>query len=140
MCNKQLYGPIKYDVTYNNCCQISIPPFWISSTAFISYRKEFKKSKLYHLSKAFWPISKLETTFLPEFPVNLKAHKDNYTAISEIARGSYGKVDKVVANRPQAVYALKTLSKRQVQFPLPQLYFDEKCNFVLILDHWGGPD
>lgn len=53
-------------------------------------------------------------------------NKDSYTLLSNISRGAYGKVDRVLENDSQAIYALKTLSKSQV---LNYFSLDKICDY-----------
>ena len=66
-----------------------------------------------NLSKTCWPVSHIESIFLPQFKIANSESK--YTIVDFIARGAFGKVFKVVEKESGTEYALKILSKAQVK-------------------------
>ncbi|XP_022916613.2 serine/threonine-protein kinase S6KL [Onthophagus taurus] len=81
-------------------------------------RKRWKESTLtlpYDSSKTAWPVSQLESYFLPVFPIDSRPHEQKYKVIEEIARGAFGKVFKVLSEESGGnIYALKVLSKSKI--------------------------
>ncbi|KRT81477.1 protein kinase, partial [Oryctes borbonicus] len=80
-------------------------------------RRRWKESTLtlpYESSKTAWPVSQLESYFLPIFPVNYSSFGDKYQLIEEIASGAFGKVYKVYSSEDKKYYALKILSKSKI--------------------------
>lgn len=65
------------------------------------------------LSKTYWPIPYIESTFLPHFPLANRTFCDKYHIESLIERGSFGVVYQV-ADSDGRQYALKILNKSQI--------------------------
>ncbi|XP_012528317.1 serine/threonine-protein kinase S6KL [Monomorium pharaonis] len=65
-------------------------------------------------SKTVWPISRLQSMFLPEFPVKEVSLKSGYTFLDVIAKGAYGKVYKMRKQETSQIFALKVISKAMI--------------------------
>lgn len=82
---------------------------------FLHYRwKESTLTLPYECSKTAWPVTQLESYFLPEFPLTASYNENNFHIIEEISQGAFGKVYKVNDTTKGGVYALKVLSKSKV--------------------------
>lgn len=81
-------------------------------------RRRWKESTLtlpYESSKTAWPVSRLESLFLPDFPINPGVISErSFDILEEISRGAFGKVYKVQEVKSKKVLALKVLSKSQI--------------------------
>lgn len=80
-------------------------------------KRRWKNSTLsltYDQSKTAWPVSQLQSYFLPEFPIK-DHHKDkNLETLQLISKGAFGKVYKIVNLEKNEIFALKVLSKSQI--------------------------
>lgn len=76
--------------------------------------KESTLTLPYEASKTAWPVSQLESYFLPEFPIAGATLEDKFDVVHEIAKGAFGKVYKAVEKESGRAYALKVLSKSKV--------------------------
>lgn len=65
-------------------------------------------------SKTAWPIPRLQSMFLPEFPIKEIHLKTGYNFLDVIARGAYGKVYKIQKQNSGQVFALKVISKATI--------------------------
>ncbi|XP_064213508.1 serine/threonine-protein kinase S6KL [Tribolium castaneum] len=77
-------------------------------------RRRWKESTLtlpYESSKTAWPVSQIESFFLPEFP--FRSEGKHFTNLGEINKGAFGKVYKV-SDEKGTLYALKVLSKSKI--------------------------
>ncbi|XP_045477451.1 serine/threonine-protein kinase S6KL isoform X2 [Harmonia axyridis] len=74
----------------------------------------FPKLKRTDTSKTLWPVSQIESCFLPEFSVIASTNKDKYEIIEELGRGSFSKVYKVRHIDNGNFFALKVLSKSKI--------------------------
>ncbi|CAH0564536.1 unnamed protein product [Brassicogethes aeneus] len=80
-------------------------------------RRRWKESTLtlpYESSKTAWPVSQLESSFLPEFPVTDSRNEQRFQVLEEIRQGAFGKVYKVNDKEQDKIFALKVLSKSKV--------------------------
>ncbi|XP_057661089.1 serine/threonine-protein kinase S6KL-like [Diorhabda carinulata] len=80
-------------------------------------RRRWKESTLtlpYESSKTAWPVSQLESCFLPEFPVSTSYNEKRFDVIEEINKGSFGKVYKAQDLESGRIFALKVLSKSKI--------------------------
>lgn len=81
------------------------------------YYFRWKESTLtlpYEASKTAWPVSQLESYFLPEFPIAGTTLENKFSVVQEVAKGAFGKVYKVTEKETGQIYALKVLSKSKV--------------------------
>lgn len=80
-------------------------------------RRRWRESTLtlpYESSKTAWPVSQLESYFLPEFPIS-DSHKDNkFETLENINKGAFGKIYKIRDLEKNEIFALKVLSKSKV--------------------------
>ncbi|XP_032670221.1 serine/threonine-protein kinase S6KL isoform X2 [Odontomachus brunneus] len=65
-------------------------------------------------SKTVWPVSRLQSMFLPEFPIKEMSLKTGYNFLDVIARGAYGKVYKIQKQDSNQAFALKVISKATI--------------------------
>ncbi|CAH1108502.1 unnamed protein product [Psylliodes chrysocephalus] len=80
-------------------------------------RRRWKESTLtlpYESSKTAWPVSQLESRFLPEFPVASSENEKRFDILEEINKGAFGKVYKANDSKSGGTFALKVLSKSKV--------------------------
>lgn len=82
-------------------------------------RRRWKESTLtlpYESSKTAWPVTQLESYFLPEFPVSTSHYNTggNFEILGDISKGAFGKVYKVHDLDKGTFYALKVLSKSKI--------------------------
>uniref|UniRef100_V5IA83 Serine/threonine-protein kinase n=1 Tax=Anoplophora glabripennis TaxID=217634 RepID=V5IA83_ANOGL len=80
-------------------------------------RRRWKESTLtlpYESSKTAWPVSQLESYFLPEFPVTASINEKRFDVLDEISKGAFGKVYKVKDLEKGQIFALKVLSKSKI--------------------------
>lgn len=77
--------------------------------------KESTLTLPYEASKTAWPVSQLESYFLPEFPIAGANIENKFDVVHEVAKGAFGKVYKVADKETGRVYALKVLSKSKVR-------------------------
>lgn len=67
-------------------------------------------------SKTCWPVSHVESIFLPQFKIRSDNTEEKYRIIKKLARGAFGKVYYVEERDTEKYYALKVVSKGQVGF------------------------
>ncbi|GLV43012.1 S6 Kinase Like [Carabus blaptoides fortunei] len=80
-------------------------------------RRRWKESTLtvpFEASKTAWPVSNIESLFLPEFPVSPPISENFVQIVEFIAYGAFGKVYKVQGKTSDEFYALKVLSKSKI--------------------------
>lgn len=80
-------------------------------------RRRWKESTLtlpFEASKTAWPVSNIESLFLPEFPVSPLISQNFINIVEFIAYGAFGKVYKVKEKTSDKLYALKVLSKSKI--------------------------
>ena len=65
-------------------------------------------------SKTAWPVPHIESLFLPEFKINSLIQSEQFKVIDTISQGAFGKVYKVQRIDNGELFALKVLSKSQV--------------------------
>lgn len=76
--------------------------------------KESTLTLPFEASKTAWPVSNIESLFLPEFPVSPLISQNFINIVEFIAYGAFGKVYKVKEKTSDKLYALKVLSKSKV--------------------------
>lgn len=87
---------------------------FIKFTSLIFRWRESTLTLPYQCCKTAWPVSQLESFFLPEFPVK-DLHKDNnYEKLPQISRGAFGKIYRILDLEKNEIFALKVLSKSKV--------------------------
>lgn len=67
-------------------------------------------------SKTAWPVSNKESIFLPEFPITTDLLQKDFDILHTIAKGAFSEVYKVKQLSVDKEYALKVLSKGQVNY------------------------
>ncbi|GBP50214.1 hypothetical protein EVAR_97216_1 [Eumeta japonica] len=65
-------------------------------------------------SKTAWPVARIESSFLPEFPIITDLLQKDFEILNTIAKGALGEVYKVRKLSADKSYALKVLQKSQV--------------------------
>lgn len=65
-------------------------------------------------SKTAWPVSLMESLFLPEFKVQNNISEEAFSLIGNISTGAFGKVYKVQKKDNNKIYAMKVLSKCKI--------------------------
>nr|XP_023027808.1 serine/threonine-protein kinase S6KL-like [Leptinotarsa decemlineata] len=76
--------------------------------------KESTLTLPYESSKTAWPVTQLESFFLPEFPVTASQNEKKFNIVQEISKGAFGKVYKVEDLESGRTFALKVLSKSKI--------------------------
>ncbi|KAJ8916000.1 hypothetical protein NQ315_016678 [Exocentrus adspersus] len=76
--------------------------------------KESTLTLTYESSKTAWPVSQLESYFLPEFPVVSCFNDKKFEILEEISKGAFGRVYKVRNSEKENTFALKILSKSKI--------------------------
>ncbi|KAG5887204.1 hypothetical protein JTB14_016689 [Gonioctena quinquepunctata] len=80
-------------------------------------RRRWKESTLtlpYESSKTAWPVTQLESFFLPEFPVTASHNEKRFNIVEQISRGAFGKVYKAEDLESGHIFALKVLAKSKI--------------------------
>lgn len=74
-------------------------------------------------SKTYWPVTTIDRTFLPHFPLASSAQRNRFTNHRLLERGAFGVVyevtdEQAAAKEDRRRFALKTLAKSQVRLNL----------------------
>uniref|UniRef100_T1JMW4 Protein kinase domain-containing protein n=1 Tax=Strigamia maritima TaxID=126957 RepID=T1JMW4_STRMM len=96
----------------SNCSVYSVSRPWSRSS-----RRKWKESTLenpMNASKTAWPVSVVESMFMPEFSIKQQIDESHFQIIETVARGAFGKVLKVMKKDDRQFYAMKILSKSHV--------------------------
>ncbi|XP_037076774.1 serine/threonine-protein kinase S6KL-like [Pollicipes pollicipes] len=64
--------------------------------------------------KTAWPVTLVESLFLPDFPIRERCHETLYRVVKTLGSGAFGKVYQVAHEEAGESYALKILSKAHV--------------------------
>lgn len=93
--------------------------------------KESTQLLSYDSSKTTWPVSQLESFFLPDFPLLSDENETDFRLLGEINKGSFGKVYQVEDKKDGKIYALKVFSKANVCrfFCYEHVFFNFSCSF-----------
>lgn len=80
-------------------------------------KNSFRKSSpdiLQLLSKTYWPVPYIESTFLSHFNIASSNFKEKFHIESFLEKGAYGSVYRVKSTDNNTDYALKILQKSRV--------------------------
>ncbi|XP_072161707.1 serine/threonine-protein kinase S6KL isoform X3 [Bemisia tabaci] len=80
-------------------------------------RRRWQESTLsnsWALSKTAWPVAQVEAAFLPEFRIGSEVSNDSFEVLSEISKGAFGVVYKVMKKDSKELFAMKILQKYQI--------------------------
>lgn len=89
--------------------------------------------KLSTQAKTNWPVPTVIQIFLPQFKlVSQSTVEKDYRINGVIARGAFGKVYRAEKIDEHQIYAIKILSKAQVQIFKEKLRFFPFCSFFFV--------
>lgn len=77
---------------------------WSESTLNVPYRS----------CKTAWPVSQLESLFLPHFPLEDRHQDSKYKKLPDISKGAFGVICPILDLEANELFALKVLSKSKV--------------------------
>lgn len=77
---------------------------WSESTLSVPYRS----------CKTAWPVSQLESLFLPQFPLEDRHEDSKYKKLPDISKGAFGVICPILDLETNELFALKVLSKSKV--------------------------
>ncbi|KAH1025984.1 ribosomal protein S6 kinase-related protein isoform X2 [Dendroctonus ponderosae] len=80
-------------------------------------RRRWRESTLtlpHQACKTAWPVSQLETFFLPSFPVETFHKDNNFTKLPQISKGAFGNIYQILDLEKNEIFALKVLSKSKI--------------------------
>lgn len=77
---------------------------WSESTLNVPYRS----------CKTAWPVSQLESLFLPHFPLEDRHQDSKYKKLPDISKGAFGVICPILDLEANELFALKVLSKSKI--------------------------
>ncbi|XP_050311364.1 serine/threonine-protein kinase S6KL [Anthonomus grandis grandis] len=101
---------LSVDSQESTCSTVSRPWSRVSRRR----RQESTLTLPYEPCKTAWPVSQLESLFLPDFPVKNYHKDDKYQKLPQISSGAFGKIYQVKDTEENKIFALKVLSKSKI--------------------------